>query len=148
MKETKMAVQVAGTTVIDDSRNANNIVNITATGSVQSASVLATSYNENFVSLSGTSPTIDCSAGNVFGITTSGTTTFSFSNVPSSGRAYGFTLDITAGGTHSLNWPSSVKFAGGTAPDAPASGETDVYGFYTRDGGTNWYGFLAGDAMS
>ena len=39
-------------------------------------------------------------------------------------------------------WP------GGTAPDAPASGETDVFVFYTVDGGTNWYGFQAGDALA
>ena len=31
---------------------------------------------------------------------------------------------------------------------APANGETDVYSFFTTDGGTTYYGFQAGDAMS
>jgi hypothetical protein len=47
-----------------------------------------------------------------------------------------------------IAYPSSVKWAGGTAPTAPANGETDVYSFFTTDGGTTYYGFQAGDAMS
>jgi hypothetical protein len=41
-----------------------------------------------------------------------------------------------------------VKWAGGTAPSAPANGEKDVYNFFTLDGGTTYYGFQAGDAMA
>ena len=47
-----------------------------------------------------------------------------------------------------ITWPSSVKWAGGAAPSAPASGEKDVYNFFTLDGGTTYYGFQAGDAMA
>jgi sugar lactone lactonase YvrE len=47
-----------------------------------------------------------------------------------------------------IAWPSSVKWAGGTAPSAPAVGEKDVYNFFTLDGGTTYYGFQAGDAMA
>jgi len=47
-----------------------------------------------------------------------------------------------------ITWPSSVKWAGGTAPSAPANGEKDVYNFFTLDGGTTYYGFQAGDAMA
>lgn len=47
-----------------------------------------------------------------------------------------------------ITYPSSVNFAGGTAPDAPAAGETDILTFYTSDGGTTYQGFKAGDAMS
>ena len=32
-----------------------------------------------------------------------------------------------------FSYPSSVKWAGGTAPTAPANGETDVYSFFTTD---------------
>lgn len=105
------------------------------------------SLQETYVALSGTTPSVDCSAGNVFALSTTGNTTFTFSNVPSSGTGYGFILKLTAGGTHTISWPASVDWAGATAPDAPASGETDVLGFLTYDGGTTWYGFLAGDAM-
>jgi hypothetical protein len=110
--------------------------------------LLVDSYNETYVALSGTTPTVDCEAGNVFSLSTTGNTTFTFSNPPASGTGYGFTLKLTAGGTHTITYPTSVDWAGATAPDAPASGETDVLGFITHDGGTTWYGFLAGDAMA
>ncbi len=98
------------------------------------------------MALSGTTPAVDCEAGNFFSLSTSGNTTFTFSNPPASGTAFGFTLQLTAGGTHTITYPASVDFAGATAPDAPASGETDILVFTTRDGGTTWYGALAIDA--
>ena len=109
--------------------------------------LIAKSYNETYVSLSAASSvTIDCETGNVFALTTGQNTTFVFSNPPASGTAYGFTLKLTSGGSHTITYPNTVDFAGGTAPDAPASGETDVLVFITVDGGTNWYGALAIDA--
>ena len=98
--------------------------------------------------LSGTTPSVDVGARDTYTLTTSGNTTFTFTGVPSSGQVGTFSLIITAGGTHTLTWPASVDWAGGTAPDAPASGEKDIYTFMTVDGGTTWYGFLAGDAMA
>jgi hypothetical protein len=98
--------------------------------------------------LSGTTPSVDVGARDTYTLTTSGNTTFTFTGVPSSGQVGTFSLIITAGGTHTLTWPASVLWAGGTAPDAPASGATDVYTFLTVDGGTTFYGFLAGDAMA
>ena len=65
-----------------------------------------------------------------------------------SGRSVSFVLEVTAGGTHTLTWPGTVDWAGGSAPDAPASGVKNIYVFITRDGGTNWYGFLSGAAMA
>lgn len=128
---------------------ASKAVTADANGDVTLAAELkATSYNESYASLSGTTPSVDCEAGNVFALSTTGNTTFTFSNPPASGTAFGFTLKITAGGTHTLTWPSSVDWAGGTAPDAPASGETNVLVFITYDGGTTWYGFQAGAALA
>ena len=113
--------------------------------------VQATAYIETVVALSGTTPTVDCDEGNSFTLTTSGNTTFTFDysgiNLTTN-DSYGFTLKVIAGGTHTLTWPASVDWPGGTAPDAPADTETDVFVFYTVDGGTNWYGFQAGDAMA
>ena len=110
--------------------------------------LVATSYNETYVSLSGTTPAVNCETGNVFALSTTGNTTFTFTNPPTSGTAFGFTIKITAGGTHTITYPSSVDWAGGTAPDAPASGETNVLVFITFDGGTTWYGFQSGAAMA
>lgn len=99
-------------------------------------------------SLSGTTPTVDVGARDTYTLTTSGNTTFTFTGAPSSGQVGTVSLIITAGGTHTLTWPATVDWAGGTAPDAPASGEKDIYTFMTIDGGTTWYGFQAGNAMA
>jgi hypothetical protein len=116
------------------------------------ANLIAESYQESTVDLTGTTPTIDCATGNVFNLTTSGNTTFqAATNVPTTGTGYGFMLKLIAGGTHTVDYSSlgtNVYFAGGTAPDAPASGETDILVFTTMDGGTTWYGALSIDAAS
>ena len=121
---------------------------VPSTGGSFDGELVADSYNETYVDLSGTSPAVNCESGNVFSLSTSGNTTFTFTNPPASGTAYGFTIKVTAGGTHTLTWPASVDWAGGTAPDAPASGETNVLVFITHDGGTTWYGFQGGAAMA
>ena len=126
---------------------ASKTVTADANGDVNlSEELKAKSYNETYVSLSGTTPAVDCESGNVFALSTTGNTTFTFSNPPASGTAYGFVLKLTAGGTHTITYPASVDWAGATAPDAPASGETDVLVFTTVDGGTTWYGALSIDA--
>ena len=118
----------------------------TSVGADVTGEFIADSYNETYVALSGTTPTVDCETGNVFALSTTGNTTFTFSNPPASGTAYGFMLKLTAGGTHTITYPASVDWAAATAPDAPASGETDILVFTTVDGGTTWYGALAIDA--
>jgi len=61
-------------------------------------------------------------------------------------RIYQYSTGTSAPAT--LIYPTSVDWPSGTAPDAPAVGETDVLVFYTEDGGTTYYGFQAGDAMA
>jgi len=122
---------------------------VTAASGDISGEFIAESYNETYVSLTAAATVdVNCETGNVFALTTDQNTTFTFSNPPASGTAFGFTTKITAGGTHTLTWPASVDWAGGTAPDAPASGETNVLVFITHDGGTTWYGFQGGAAMA
>ena len=127
-----MAIKISGTTVIDDSRNITNIV-----------SAKPTRYTET-VSDKGSATgtvTLDCSAGSVFTHTSAGTTTYAFSNPPSSGTAFTLTLILTSGGAHSITWPASVTWTeGADAPTHPDSGNVGYYKFVTSDGGTNWYG--------
>lgn len=84
---------------------------------------------------------VDLSAGDVFTVTISAATTLTFSNVPA-GKAATFNLIITNGGAATVTWPTSVKWASGTAPTLTASG-VDVLTFLTPDGGTTWYGTVA-----
>lgn len=76
--------------------------------------------------------------GAVFTKTITTDTTFSISEIPS-GAASCFTLVLTNGGSHTVTWPSSVKWTEGTPPELIAAG-IDVITFITPDGGITWYG--------
>lgn len=86
---------------------------------------------------------VDMATGNYFTKTVSGTTTFTVSNVASAGVVSAFVLDLTNGGSATVNWFSGVKWAGGAAPTLTASGR-DVLAFFTHDAGTTWNGFVLG----
>ena len=102
--------------------------------------------HEDYDAVSGTSPSVDVNNGGAFSLTMSGNTTFTFGGT-TSGYGVGFVLQVTGNGS-TLTWPSSVDWAGGTAPDAPASGASNLYVFYTRDGGANWIGVLSAAAYA
>ena len=93
----------------------------------------------------GYTQTLDLSTGSYFQFTPSGATTVSFSNPPASGLATGFAVEINGDGS-AITWPSSVKWPSGVAPTATASKE--VYAFVTTDGGSTYYGKLAGSAIA
>jgi hypothetical protein len=89
--------------------------------------------------------TLDLSTGTTFSFTPSGATTVSFTNAPASGKAIGFSVEINGDGS-AITWPTSVKWPSGVAPTATASKE--VYAFVTTDGGTSYYGKLAGSDIA
>lgn len=94
--------------------------------------------------------TLDCSSGNVFAVSLNANiTTLSFTNVPTTGTAFGLTLMLTADGTaRTITWGGAVKWAGGTAPTLTSTNaKVDVYVLVTHDGGTNWYAFTSGQNL-
>ena len=86
---------------------------------------------------------VNLSSGNFFSKTISGASTLTVSNVPATGTAASFILDLTNGGAGAITWFSGVKWAGGTAPTLTAAGR-DTLGFFTHDGGTTWTGLVLG----
>jgi hypothetical protein len=86
---------------------------------------------------------IDLALGNYFTRTNSGTVALTVSNVPVSGTAVSFILELTNGGSGAVTWWPNTKWAGGTAPALTAAGR-DVLGFYTHDAGATWTGLLLG----
>jgi hypothetical protein len=102
--------------------------------------------HEDYDGLSGTSPSVDPNSGGAWALTMTGNTTFTF-GATSNNYSTGIIIELTGNGS-TVTWPSSVEWAGGTAPDAPASGETDIYVFWTRNGGTTWYGVQSIDAAA
>ena len=76
--------------------------------------------------------------------------TYTFSNPAASGSVSAFTLKVIQGATaRTITWPTSVDWAGGTAPTlSTGDDDVDVFVFFTHDGGTTYYGFTAGQDMS
>ena len=121
-----MAFKINNTTVIDDSSRAVNVGDLV-----------------NAVGNTGTSATINLANGNFVTATLTGNCTFTFSN-PSAG-ASSFTLFLTNDATpgRSITWPVSVKWPNNIIPvRTTTANRTDVYTFFTLDGGTTWYGSL------
>jgi len=151
-----------------DNANSNNMAEfITGAGTklyyngnlkleVKSASVAITgavkptTYQETYVAASAASTvTLALGTGTSFSLTMDQATTFAFSNPPGSGTAFSFTLFLTQHSSAvAITWPNTVDWAGGSAPDAAGANELQAYAFFTRDGGTTYYGFLGGTAIA
>jgi hypothetical protein len=119
--------------------------NLSLTGSA----ALPTSGGVETVSTNGAatgSVTLNLANGNVFNVTLTGNTTFTFSGA-TAGKACSFGVymhqDSTGGRT--VTWPTSVKWPGGSAPTVSSDASaTDIFVFESLDGGTTWYGSLVG----
>ena len=132
----------------------NAKVGATYTGDVDiTGELIVDSYNETYAAVTSSSnaTTVNCEAGNAFSHTLTENTTFTFSNPPASGTAYSFSLELIQDASASgftVTWPAAVDWPAATAPTLTATASAkDVFVFYTRDGGTNWYGFTAGQAL-
>jgi hypothetical protein len=114
---------------------------------------IADSYNETYAAVTSSSnaTTVNCHNGNAFSHTLTENTTFTFSNPPASGTAFTFSLEIiqdSSASGYSVTWPSAVDWPSATAPTLTATASAkDIFVFYSRDGGTNWYGFTSGQAL-
>lgn len=133
---------------------ASKTVTADASGDVNLAEELKVkSYNETYTAVTSSSnaTTVDCEAGNAFSHTLTENTTFTFSNPPASGTAYSFSIEIIQDASASgftVTWPTATDWPSATAPTLTATASAkDVFVFTTRDGGTNWYGFTAGQAL-
>jgi len=130
----------------------NDVANTFTADQTIQGELIADSYNEKYTAVTSTSnaTTVDCEAGNTFMHTLTENTTFTFSNPPASGTAYTMSIEIIQDSTaRTITWPASVDWPAATAPTISAdSGAVDVFVFTTRDAGTTWYGFTAGQAIA
>ena len=72
--------------------------------------------------------------------------TYTFSNPPASGRVTSFTLKVIQDSSaRTITWPSSVDWAGGSAPTiSTGNTDCDIFVFITYNGGSTYYGFTSG----
>lgn len=105
--------------------------------------------NSTAISSSSGSITLDCTDGNDFRLTlTESISSFTISNVAPTGRDYTFSLKIvqdSSGSQYSISWPASINWPDSTAPTlTPTADAVDYLVFITNDGGSTFYGFVAG----
>ena len=97
--------------------------------------------------------TLDLSSSNCFAVNLNANiTSFTVTNVPTTGNYIEFILELTADGTaRTVTWTlNSIagKFAGGTAPTLTSTnGKKDTFVIYTHDAGASWMIFKAGQNL-
>ena len=119
--------------------DANNVV--TFSGGISEDSVT--------ISSSSNAATINLREGTSFLHDLTENVTYTFSNPAASGNSSIFTLKIIQGSSaRAITWPSSVDWPAATAPSLTATDNgVDIFVFQTIDGGTTYYGFVAGQAF-
>tara|TARA_Y100000385_G_scaffold216015_1_gene224899 strand:+ start:1247 stop:2494 length:1248 start_codon:yes stop_codon:yes gene_type:complete len=142
-------ITTLGTTEASKAVTADANGDIIFAGDVSFSNAITEDY-ESVSDSSGTT-TVDLSTGTNFSSTLSANTQFAFTSPASDGSVSAFTLkivqDASASG-YTVTWPASVNWPSATAPTLTATASAvDYFVFITHDGGTNWYGFTAGQAL-
>ena len=137
---------VVGTAAILGANTFTGTQNL-ADNTLQRANLLDYAEVTNAIGNATGAKTIDLALGNSVTATTTGATTWTFSNPTASDELCSFSIKLVNGGAFAQTWPASVDWPAATAPTLTASG-TDVLVFTTCDGGTTWYGFVAGLALA
>jgi hypothetical protein len=137
-----MAIQVGGTTVVDNSRNLTNIAAATLSGTLTTVKIAETAVALGTVTTTGA---INLANGTLFTATLGGNCTFTISN-PTGVSTFTLVLTNDATPGRTVAWSGGTfKYPGGAASlsrTTTAAG-IDIWVFFSPDGGTNWYGNIA-----
>jgi len=101
----------------------------------------------NAITSSSNAITADASTGNSFFHLLTENTTFTLSNPSPTGKLCQIIIRIKqdgAGGAHTVTWPASVKWGGGSKPVVSTGNDAvDKFTLTTDDAGTSWFGEFA-----
>lgn len=100
----------------------------------------------NVVAASGTATTLNLANGNHHKVTLTGNCTLTLSGATNGVRCM-MTIRLIqdASGAHTVTWPASVEWVGGSAPTLQtAASAWDIVTLFTEDGGTTWFAQHAG----
>ena len=120
-------------------------VNVNASSNMTATAWMRGKFSDDVVALgnTGAATTVNLAAGTIFTATLTDDCTFTFSNpngTASTGSSFTLILTNDATPDRTRTWPVSVKFADGTQQYTNTAGATDVWFFFTPDGGTTYYG--------
>ena len=120
-------------------------VNVNASSQVTAVGFMRGKFSDDVVAIgnTGAATTINLAAATIFTATLTDDCTFTFSNpngTASTGSSFTLILTNDATPDRTRVWPASVKFADGTQQFTNTAGATDVWFFFTPDGGTTYYG--------
>jgi hypothetical protein len=125
-------------------------------GATSPATKLQVSGEANFTTVSETKATpaitanvltLNLSTATLFYVTLNANIgTLTLSNAPASPRVFSFTLQLVGDGTQrTISWPAAVRWQGGITPTPTATlNKVDTFVFFTHDGGSNYFAFIAG----
>ena len=153
---TEIAFNSDGTSVFILDRTSNVIIEYS----------LSTAWNISTATASGDTLSVSSQESNPKGIAFNATgtkvyivgetndTVYQYSTTSSTlndSTAYAMSLKVvqdSGASGYTVTWPTSVDWPSATAPTLTATASAvDQFVFYTYDGGTNWYGFTAGQAL-
>ena len=149
---TELAFTAAGTTgQVLTSQGASSAiwsaVSLAASSTITTPTITGLNETKTAPTIASGVLALNCASGNVFHVSLNeAITSITFSNIPTTGTAYGLTLAFTADGTaRAVTWPAAVKWSGGTAPTLTStSAKVDIFVLNTWDGGTNWFAMVGG----
>lgn len=102
------------------------------------------------ITASGSATSADISTYGVVDITLTGNCTISITG-PTAGQGWSVTFILRQDGTGSrtVSWPAGTVWPGGSEPTlSTAAGAIDIVVLMTVDGGTEWFGSLAGKGFA
>jgi hypothetical protein len=141
-------ININGNTISTTDTDGSLTLTPDGTGEVVTAKFMRGTFSDKVTAIGNTSTaaTVDLSLGTVFTATLTGNCTFTFSNPNGvATTASSFTLILTNDATpsRSIVWPGSVAFSDGAVPArTTAANATDIWFFFTPDGGSTYYGSI------
>ena len=141
-------ININGNTISTTDTDGSLTLTPDGTGEVVTAKFMRGTFSDKVTAIGNTSTaaTVDLSLGTVFTATLTGNCTFTFSNPNGvATTASSFTLILTNDATpsRSIVWPATVLYSDGAAPArTETANATDIWFFFTPDGGSTYYGSI------
>jgi hypothetical protein len=141
-------ININGNTISTTDTDGSLTLTPDGTGEVVTSKFMRGTFSDKVTAIGNTSTaaTVDLSLGTVFTATLTGNCTFTFSNPNGvATTASSFTLILTNDATpsRSIVWPATVLYSDGAAPArTETANATDIWFFFTPDGGSTYYGSI------